>query len=54
MNDLAETAQKFGVELNYFDVSGRRHDAGEQTLARLIAAMAETGVLPRGDDAPAA
>lgn len=54
MNDLAETAQKFGVELNYFDVSGRRHDAGEQTLARLIAAMAETGVQPRGDDAPAA
>jgi 4-alpha-glucanotransferase len=53
MNDLAETAQKFGIELNYFDVSGRRHEAGEQTLARLIAAMLETGVPPRGDEAPA-
>jgi 4-alpha-glucanotransferase len=39
MDDLATTAQRWGVEPEYHDVFGSRHTASADTLRRLIAAI---------------
>ena len=47
MNDLAKTAEVWGVEAGYHDIFGSWHAAGPQTLSRLIAALS------RGREGPA-
>ena len=47
MNDLAKTAEVWGVEAGYHDIFGSWHTAGPQTLSRLIAALS------RGREGPA-
>ena len=39
MDDLAANAQLWGIEPEYYDVFGKRHTAGAETLTRLIAAI---------------
>lgn len=47
MNDLAKTAEIWGVEAGYHDVFGNWHTADPQTILRLIAALS------RGREGPA-
>jgi 4-alpha-glucanotransferase len=39
MDDLTAAAQQWGIEPEYYDVFGKRHAAGRETLTRLIAAI---------------
>jgi 4-alpha-glucanotransferase len=55
MNDLAATAEHWGVEQGYHDVFGHWHAASPETLARLIAALSagrEQPPQPAGAAAP--
>lgn len=36
MNDLSETARRWGIEGGYHDVFGKWHEVGEETLRRLV------------------
>ncbi len=46
MNDLAKTAQHWGIDTEYYDVFGQRYSASPETLTRLIDAISA------GCDAP--
>jgi 4-alpha-glucanotransferase len=50
MDDLAATAQIWGVELRYHDIFGATHSASAQTLARLIDAMSAVDLRPQQAD----
>ena len=39
MDELTANAQRWGIEPEYYDVFGKRHAAGAETLRRLIAAI---------------
>src|SRR5262245_48476884 len=46
MEPLTETATRWGIEPSYFDVRGRRHEANDATLARIVEALARAGHAP--------
>jgi 4-alpha-glucanotransferase len=50
MNDLTETAQNWGIDLHYYDVFGKRHEASPETLTRLIDAISASGATPHPAD----
>ena len=50
MDDLAAKAQLWGVEPEYYDVFGKHHVAGAETLTRLIAAISAGRERPNGCD----
>ena len=54
MDDLAANARLWGVEPEYYDVFGKRHTAGAQTLTRLIAAISAGHARPIDRDPAAA
>ena len=50
MKDLVAEARLWGVKPEYYDVFGNRHDAGAETLTRLIAAISAGRPQPVGCD----
>jgi 4-alpha-glucanotransferase len=46
MQEWTERAVRWGVEPTYHDVRGRRHDAGEDALRRIVTALGEAGDSP--------
>ncbi|HZT27157.1 MAG TPA: 4-alpha-glucanotransferase [Pseudolabrys sp.] len=53
MDDLEAAARHWGIEPEYYDVFGRRHAAGRETLARLIAAISAGRAQPIPFEVPA-
>ena len=53
MDDLATKARLWGVDPEYYDVFGKRHTAGAETLTRLIDAISAGHARPNNDDAVA-
>ncbi len=41
-----EQAAKWGIETGYFDVRGQHHEADDETLIRIVAALSVSGNLP--------
>ncbi len=50
MKDFMVTAQNWGIEPGYYDVSGHWHEANRSTIARLIAALSDGHERPSGID----
>src|SRR5260221_1095969 len=44
--DLTELAARWGIEPSYFDVQGRRRDADEGTIRRIVEALSAGGNQP--------
>lgn len=53
MNDLEALARNWGVELEYFDVFGKRTESNRESVARLIAAMSAGNKQPVDVEPPA-
>jgi 4-alpha-glucanotransferase len=53
MDDLAAKARAWGVEPEYYDVFGKRHAAGAETLARLVASLSAGRAQPADCDTEA-
>jgi 4-alpha-glucanotransferase len=51
--DLTELAGRWGIEPGYFDVQGRRRDAGEDTIRRIVEALSAGGNQPAVAHEPA-
>ena len=44
--DLTELAARWGIEPSYLDIQGRRRDADEDTIRRIVEALSARGNQP--------
>ena len=50
MDDWTELAARWGIEPSYFDIQGRRQEADEETLRRIVEALSAAGNPPAAVD----